>query len=155
MGMGEDLHRLEDGGPLRLGGVDVEGDRHAVGHSDADALLHAVTDAILGALALGDIGQHFSDRAAENRGRDSAEMLRHAVSLAAQHGYRPLQMDSVVHLERPRLSSARDSMRGRLAELLGVSMEAISIKAKTGEGLGEVGRAQAIVCQALVQLGPL
>jgi len=150
IGLGHDLHRLEAGGPLRLGGLDLAGDVHAAGHSDGDALLHAVTDALLGACALGDIGGHFPDRAAENRGRDSADFVRHAVALARTRGFAPRQLDATVHLERPKLAPHRDALVARLAELLALPRDAVSIKAKTGEGLGDVGAGRAVACDALV-----
>ncbi|MBL8841416.1 MAG: 2-C-methyl-D-erythritol 4-phosphate cytidylyltransferase [Planctomycetes bacterium] len=153
VGLGHDLHRLAPGGPLRLGGVDLAGDVHAVGHSDGDALLHAVTDALLGACALGDIGTHFSDKAAENRGRDSAEFLRHAIALAAQRGFAPLQVDVVVRLEKPKLAPHRAALVARLAELLGLPLDAVSIKAKTAEGVDAIGEGRALACDAVVQMG--
>lgn len=153
VGLGHDLHRLAPGGPLRLGGLDLAGDVHAIGHSDGDALLHAVTDAILGACALGDIGTHFSDKAAENRGRDSAEFLRHAIALAAQRGFAPLQVDAVVRLEKPKLAPHRAALVARLAELLGLPLDAVSIKAKTAEGVDAIGEGRALACDVVVQMG--
>ena len=153
VGLGHDLHRLAPGGPLRLCGIDLAGDLHAEGHSDGDALLHAVTDAILGACALGDIGTHFSDRAAENRGRDSAEFLRHALELAAERGFVPLQVDAVVRLERPKLAPHRAALVARLAALLGLPLDAVSIKAKTAEGVDAIGEGRALACDVIVQMG--
>jgi len=152
VGLGHDLHRLATGGPLRLGGVDLAGDVHSVGHSDGDVLLHAVTDAVLGACALGDIGQRFPDSASENRGRDSAEFLRAALALARAKGFRPVQVDVVVRLERPRLSPERARLLERLAALLELPADAVSIKAKTAEGMGEIGEGRAVACEALVQM---
>jgi len=154
IGLGHDLHRLAPGGPLRLGGIDIAGDVHAVGHSDGDALLHALTDALLGACALGDIGQHFPDRAAENRGRDSADFLRHALALVRRHGFRPAQVDVVIRLERPKLAPCRDALRVRVGELLGLATEQVSIKAKTGEGVDAIGEGRAVACEAVVQVTP-
>jgi len=154
-GIGHDLHRLRAGGPLRLGGVDVPGEVEAVGHSDGDALLHAITDAVLGALALGDIGEHFSDQDPAHRGRDSAGMLQHAIDLARARGYRVVQVDATVHLERPRLAAHRGAMRERIAALLGIPVADVSVKAKTGEGLGPVGEGRAVAGEAMVQLRPL
>ena len=153
VGMGQDLHQLQKGGPLRLGGVDVPAEIRAVGHSDGDALLHAITDAILGALALGDIGQHFSDQDPAHRGRDSATMLAHALSLARDQGYEVAQIDATVHLERPRIGPFRNAMRECIAGLVGIAVDRVSVKAKTGEGLGPVGEGRAIASEALVQLG--
>ena len=152
IGLGHDLHALAAGGPLRLGGCDLEGDLHAVGHSDGDALLHAVADAVLGACALGDLGHHFSDRAEENRGRDSADFLREVVALARTKGFAPAQVDAVVRLERPRVAPHRERLVARLAGLLGLAADAVSVKAKTAEGLGEIGAGRAVACEAIVQM---
>jgi 2-C-methyl-D-erythritol 4-phosphate cytidylyltransferase/2-C-methyl-D-erythritol 2,4-cyclodiphosphate synthase len=155
LGLGHDLHRLESPGPLRLGGVDVESEAHAVGHSDGDVLLHALADAVLGALALGDLGQHFSDRAPENRGRDSADFLRRALELARARGYAPSQVDAVVKLEHPKLALHRERLVARVAELLALPRDRVSIKAKTGEGLDAIGEGKAIACDVLVQMTPV
>ncbi len=153
VGIGHDLHRLAAGGPLRLGGLDLPGEVHAVGTSDGDPLLHALTDALLGACALGDIGTHFPDRAPENRGRDSADFLRHALALLVQRGYAPRQLDAVIRLERPKLAPHRDALVARLAALLDLPLDAVSIKAKTAEGLDAVGEGRAIACEVVVQVG--
>ncbi len=155
VGLGHDLHRLEAGGPLRLGGIDVESDVHAVGHSDGDVLLHALADAVLGALALGDLGDHFSDRAPENRGRDSTDFLRRALTLARERGFAPAQVDVVVKLERPRLAPHRERLVARVAELLALAPDLVSIKAKTGEGLDAIGEGRAVACDALVQMAAI
>jgi 2-C-methyl-D-erythritol 4-phosphate cytidylyltransferase/2-C-methyl-D-erythritol 2,4-cyclodiphosphate synthase len=152
IGLGHDLHRLVPGGPLRLGGIDVESEAHSEGHSDGDVLLHALADAVLGALALGDLGQHFSDRNPANRGRDSADFLRHAVALARERGHEPAQVDVVVKLERPRLAPHRERLVESVARLLGLPRDAVSIKAKTGEGLDAIGEGRAIACDALIQM---
>jgi len=144
VGLGEDRHALAAGGPLLLGGVKIAHDRHAVGHSDADALLHAVTDALLGAAALGDIGELFPDTDASNRGRDSADMLQRAYAQVQAAGWTVVNLDAVIHAERPKLSPYKLAMRERLAEHLGLSLERVSIKAKTGEGAGPVGRQEVI-----------
>jgi 2-C-methyl-D-erythritol 4-phosphate cytidylyltransferase/2-C-methyl-D-erythritol 2,4-cyclodiphosphate synthase len=151
-GLGHDLHRLEPGGPLRLGGVDLESDVRAVGHSDGDVLLHALADAVLGALALGDLGQRFPDTAPEHRGRDSSELLSRALALARGRGYAPAQVDAVVRLERPRLAPHHGRIVARVAELLGLPRDRVSIKAKTGEGLDAVGEGRAVAADALVQM---
>ncbi len=150
VGFGTDSHRLEPGGPLRLGGVDVPSEHQSVGHSDADALLHAVIDGLLGALALGDIGQHFSDRDPAHRGRDSATMLAEVLDKVDASGYRPAQLDSVIHLEKTKVAPVRELIRGRLAELLGLDETRVSVKAKTAEGLGDIGAGRAISCEAMV-----
>lgn len=153
IGLGEDTHRLADGGPLRLGGVDIPHDRHAVGHSDADVLLHAVTDALLGAAGLDDIGQLFPNTAEENRNRDSAEMLRLAYDQVTQTGYQIVNLDCVVSAQQPKLSPHKQQIRERLAEILAVIIDQVNIKAKTGEGEGPVGQQKTIEarCVALLE----
>ena len=141
------------GGPLRLGGVDVPHDRHAVGHSDADVLLHAVTDALLGAAGLPDIGVLFPNTEEANRGRDSADMLRLAYDRVVAAGYRLTNLDAVVHAQRPKLSPFKEAIVARIAAILGVEPMQINIKAKTGEGVGPVGLEELIEarCVALVE----
>lgn len=150
VGIGYDSHRLAEGGPLRLGGLDIPHDRHAVGHSDADVLLHAATDALLGASALGDIGEMFPDTAAENRGRSSVEMLRLAYDEVRSHGWRLVNLDCTIHAERPKLGPWKDRLRRSLAEMLTIDSSQISVKAKTGEGLGPIGEGRAIAADCLV-----
>ena len=154
IGLGEDSHRTAVGGPLRLGGVDVPHDRHLVGHSDADVLLHAVTDALLGAAGLPDIGQMFPNTDAANRGRDSAEMLRLAQERVTAAGWRLVNLDCVVAAERPKISPHKERIVARVAEILGVEAGRVGLKAKTGEGLGAVGREEAIEarCVALLEM---
>lgn len=152
VGIGHDTHRLAAGGPLRLGGVEIPHDLHLVGHSDADVLLHAVTDALLGAAALGDIGELFPNTDDANRDRDSAEMLRIAHQQVRQAAYRVANVDCIVFAERPKLSTYKRSMRQRMAEILELPMERVSVKAKTGEGVGPVGREEAIMAQCVVLL---
>jgi 2-C-methyl-D-erythritol 2,4-cyclodiphosphate synthase len=137
---------------LRLGGIDVAHDRQTVGHSDADALLHAITDAILGAAALGDIGELFPDTAAENRGRDSADMLRRAYESVREAGYNVVNLDCIVFAQRPKLSPYKEALRRRIAEILELSHDTVSVKAKTGEGVDSIGREEAIMAQAVVLL---
>src|SRR5690242_1177349 len=120
IGIGYDSHRFGSGGPLRLGGVDIDFDRHLVGHSDGDAIAHAITDAVLGAAGLGDIGELFSDRDPANRGRDSVEMLGIAVARVRGAGYDVSQVDVSVVAEKPRLAPHRDAMRAAIAGALGV-----------------------------------
>jgi 2-C-methyl-D-erythritol 2,4-cyclodiphosphate synthase len=153
IGNGHDRHALEPGGPLRLGGVDVPHDRHAIGHSDADVLLHALTDALLGAAALGDIGELFPDTDPANRGRDSAEMLREALRRVEAAGYAIVNLDCTVMAQRPKLGDHKRSIRGRIADILGIDPGQVGLKAKTGEGLGPVGRDEAIeaVCVVLLE----
>jgi len=153
VGIGHDTHRLEAGGPLRLGGIDIPHDRQAVGHSDADVLLHAVTDALLGAAALGDIGEMFSDTDPANRGRDSAEMLRRAAELVNQAAYQIVNVDMTVFVQRPKITPHKKAIRTRIAEILRISPEQVSVKAKTGEGVGPIGEETIIQaeCIALLQ----
>lgn len=148
VGLGHDTHRLEAGGPLRLGGVDIPFEKHAVGHSDADVLLHAITDAILGAAALGDIGEFFPDTDPVNRGRDSAEMLRIAAEALAKAGFRIVNLDCVVLAERPKLLPHREAMLERIADLLAIPSTQIGLKGKTGEKTGGIGQSEII--QAMV-----
>jgi 2-C-methyl-D-erythritol 2,4-cyclodiphosphate synthase len=144
---------LENGRPLILGGVEISSEFGAVGHSDADCLTHAVTDAILGALALGDIGSHFSDQDERWRGADSFVFLRRAVGLIGEKGYRVVNVDTTVSLERPRLRPHIDSMRENLARALGVEKDAVSVKAKTGEKVDAVGSLLAVRAEAVVLIG--
>lgn len=153
IGLGEDSHRMAEGGPLRLGGVEIEFDRHLVGHSDADALLHAVTDALLGAASKPDIGELFPNSDVANRRRDSAEMLRLAYEQVTAAGYAVVNLDCVVAAERPRLSPHKDAIRDRIAEILEIDVDQVNLKAKTGEGVGAVGRGDLIQarCIALIE----
>jgi 2-C-methyl-D-erythritol 2,4-cyclodiphosphate synthase len=152
IGFGNDIHRLEAGRPLIIGGVRVESELGAVGHSDADVLLHAVTDALLGALALGDIGSHFPDSDPRWKGADSMVFLSEAARQMKELGYRVGDVDSTIELEAPKLRPYIDEMRANLAKALETDMENISIKAKTAEGLGEVGTRQALKTTAVVLL---
>jgi 2-C-methyl-D-erythritol 2,4-cyclodiphosphate synthase len=155
IGFGSDIHRLESGRPLIIGGVAIPGDLGAVGHSDADALTHAVTDAILGAMAAGDIGSHFSDRDERWAGVESFVFLHESVRMMRESGYRISNLDSTVHLERPKLRPHIDQIRTNLAEALGVAIEQVSVKAKTGEGVDAVGESRAIRAEAVVMMrGP-
>ena len=154
VGLGHDAHRTAPDGdapkPLLLGGVEVPANFHLVGHSDADVLLHAVTDAVLGACGAGDIGDLFPNTAAVNAGRDSAEFLAEAVRLAAAKGWRVGNCDATVHAERPKLSRYKGDIARRLGGLLGCA--SVSVKAKSGEAVGPVGRGEAITADAAVLL---
>ncbi len=152
VGIGHDTHRLGQGGPLRLGGIDIPHDRHLIGHSDADVLLHAITDALLGAAALGDIGELFPDTAAENRGRDSADMLRHAHAAIRGAGYKIVNLDCIVFAERPKLSLYKESIQQQIATVLALDTRQVGIKAKTGEHIGEVGRDEIMMAQCVALL---
>lgn len=140
------------GGPLRLGGVDIPHDHHTAGHSDADVLLHAVTDAILGAAAFGDIGQFFPDSDPANHGRDSTEMLKIVFEKVRVAGYAIGNLDCIVFAQRPKLGPYRETIRQRLAEILDLETDQIGLKAKTGESVGPVGREEAIEAQCVVLL---
>ncbi len=152
VGIGHDLHRLEPGGPLRLGGIDIPHDREAIGHSDGDALLHAAVDALLGAAALGDIGQMFPDTDPENRGRDSAEMLTAAMDAVAALGWQIVNIDCIVFAQRPKLLPHRQLIRQRVADILGIEVERVGLQAKTGEGIGSIGREEAVAAQCVALL---
>jgi len=152
IGFGNDVHRLEAGRKLILGGVTVSEEIGAVGHSDADALCHAITDSILGALALGDIGSHFPDSDPKWKGVDSFIFLREAVRLAKELGFEISNLDCTVDLERPKLRPHIATMREKIAEALGCEVGRISVKAKTGEGLDAVGSGSAVRAEAVVLL---
>ena len=152
IGFGNDIHRLVKGKPLILGGVEIPADKGAVGHSDADALLHAITDAILGALALGDIGSHFSDKDARWKDADSFVFLKHTVELMKEKGFRVVNVDSIISLEKPKLRPFIDKMRENLASILEIELNCISIKAKTAEGLDAIGEERAIKAEAIILL---
>lgn len=152
VGLGHDTHRLAAGGPLRLGGVEIPYDKHLVGHSDADVLLHALTDALLGAAALGDIGEMFPDTDPAHRGRDSGEMLVRALDRVRQAGWQVANVDCIVFAQRPKLLDHKPRMRQRLAELLGLPLDAVGLKAKTGELVGPVGREEALMAEVVVLL---
>ena len=140
---------------MRLGGVNIPHDRQLVGHSDADVLLHAVTDALLGAAALGDIGELFPDTDPANRGRDSADMLRRAWQQVHSAGWAVANLDCVVLAEKPKLSPYKQGIRDRIAAVLGIRPEQVGLKAKTGEQVGAVGRQEIIAAQCVVLLSPL
>jgi len=152
VGIGHDTHRLGQGGPLRLGGIEIPHDRHLIGHSDADVLLHAITDALLGAAALGDIGDMFPDTDPANRGRDSADMLRLAHAAVMKAGFRIANLDCILFAEKPKLGPYKDQLRNRIADLLSLDPLTVGIKAKTGEGIGEVGRQEAMMAQCVALL---
>jgi len=150
IGIGHDTHRLVDGRPLILGGVHVCSDRGAAGHSDADALSHAIADAILGALCEGDLGVHFPDSDPQWKDVDSLQLLSRVMWLAHERGLSVVNVDATILLEAPRLRPYVQSMRERIAEVLGVELASVSVKAKTGEGLDAVGEGQAVTAQAAV-----
>lgn len=155
VGIGYDSHRFAPPGPLILGGVPIPSDVHLEGHSDGDAAAHAITDAILGAAGAGDIGEMFSDRDPSNKDRDSIEMLSLAVKRVRTLGWTVNQVDVAIVAEKPRVSSHRELMRSRLAGALGVPAESVSVKGKTNEGMGWIGRAEGIACIAVATLVPV
>ena len=152
IGTGYDLHTLVEGRPLILGGVAIPSDRGLAGHSDADVLSHALTDAVLGAVSKGDIGRHFPDSDPQWKGASSLMMLRHAVALARESGYVVGNVDAVVIAERPRLAPHIDAIREGLASVLGVEIDCVSVKGKTNEGVGEIGRGEAMAVHAVAVL---
>lgn len=152
VGVGTDLHRLEPGRRLVLAGVEIPFDRGPAGHSDADVVLHAVIDAVSGAAGLPDIGEQFPDSDPEFRGADSAALLARVMERVAARGFEVVNVDVVVHAERPKLSAHKSAMQARLARLLGVRPQDVSVKAKTNEGLDAVGRGEAIACTVVAGL---
>ena len=152
IGQGWDTHRIEPGRPLILGGITVPAPFGLAGHSDADVLSHAITDAILGALGLGDIGMHFPDTAPEWHGAGSLQFLLHAQQLAAHEGYAIVNIDTTVILERPKLKDFRLPIRQKLAETLRLDVNLVSVKFKTAESVGPVGEQRSCEAQAVVLL---
>ena len=148
-GLGVDTHRFAPGRRLVLGGVEVPHDRGLAGHSDADVLTHAIIDALLGAAALGDIGQHFPDTDERYRDADSISLLRATVELLARHGVSVVHVDATVVIERPHLAPVREQIRASLAEAIGVGVDAVSVKATRGEGMGFVGREEGAAALAI------
>lgn len=151
-GLGWDSHRTAAGRPLILGGIRVESEFGLEGHSDADILLHAITDAVLGALALGDIGMHFPDTDPRWKGAGSAQFLQHALQLAADRGYGVVNIDTTVILERPKLKDYRQRIRESVAATMSLSVDQVSVKFKTAEKVGPVGEGRSAEAQAMVLL---
>jgi len=151
-GLGWDSHRIAAGRPMLLGGVLIESEFGLDGHSDADILLHAITDSLLGALALGDIGMHFPDTDPRWKGAESMQFLLHAHSLVAEKGYEIVNLDTTVILERPKLKDYRVKIREYIATNLKVPIEAVSVKFKTAEKVGPVGEGKSAEAQAMVLL---
>jgi 2-C-methyl-D-erythritol 4-phosphate cytidylyltransferase/2-C-methyl-D-erythritol 2,4-cyclodiphosphate synthase len=148
-GLGYDLHRLVEGRALILGGITIPFDRGLAGHSDADAICHAITDAVLGAAGAGDIGRHFPDTDPRWEGASSLDLLGRAIEMLRERGLAVGNVDATVILERPKLAPHVDAMRAKLAEVLGVTVDRVSIKGKTNEGVGEIGRGEAIAVHAI------
>jgi 2-C-methyl-D-erythritol 2,4-cyclodiphosphate synthase len=152
VGLGVDLHRFDPGRPLFLGGVAFEGEDGLAGHSDGDAVCHAVADALLGAAGLGDLGEHFPDTSSLWEGVGGLDLLGRAATMVAERGLRPSGCDVTVLAERPRLSDRRDAVRASLARALGVGVDRVSVKATRPEGLGLTG--EGVGCMAVVTLEP-
>ncbi len=155
IGIGYDIHKLAKGRKLRLGGVTIPFSKGLVGHSDADVVLHAVVDAVLGGLAQGDIGSHFSDHDARYRGADSMMFIRKTREILRKKSFKIENIDCVVVAEEPRLGPYRERMRKTIAAGFGIRVEQVSVKAKTNEGLGPVGQKRAIVCFAAASIKKL
>lgn len=153
-GIGYDSHRFVPGKSLVLGGVKIPSSVSLIGHSDADAVAHALIDAVLGGAGAGDVGTMFPDTADENAGRDSIEMLREAVERVREHGFIVHQADLTVIAETPAIAPHREAMRARLAGAMGISPEAVSVKGKTNEGMGWIGRGEGLACIAVASLVP-
>jgi 2-C-methyl-D-erythritol 2,4-cyclodiphosphate synthase len=152
IGQGWDVHRIVEGRPMILGGILIPSTFGLDGHSDADILCHAITDAILGALALGDIGMHFPDTDPKWKGANSLVLLRHVCDLAAEKGWRFVNVDTTVILERPKLKDFRFAIREKLAETIGIPVDDVSVKFKTAEKVGPVGEGRSAEAQAVVLL---
>lgn len=152
IGLGYDVHAFVEGRPLVLGGVKVPYDRGLLGHSDADVLVHALMDAILGAMRAGDIGQHFPDADPAYAGCFSLELLEEVGSLMRDAGWRLVDADTVLVLEAPRIAPFRDAMRAAMAGALGVGIDQVGVKATTSEGLGATGRGEGVTARAVVLL---
>lgn len=154
IGQGWDVHRLVEGRKLILGGVEIAFEKGALGHSDADALLHAITDAVLGAAGLGDIGRHFPDTAEEFRGADSRVLLREAVRRVNEAGWKVGNVDASILIQRPKMAPHIPAMVAYIAADLGIGPERVNVKAKTYEKLGPVGESEAVEAQAVCLLLP-
>jgi len=150
IGIGFDVHALVAGRPLMLGGVEVPFDKGLKGHSDGDALLHAIADAMLGACALGDIGRHFPDTDPRFKGADSATLLGKVKAMVSKEGFRPINVDANVIAQSPKLAPHIDAMRERISAILGIAVGDVSVKARTAEGMGEIGQGKAMAVQAAV-----
>jgi len=152
IGLGHDTHRLVDGSFILLGGVQIKHTKSLLGHSDADVLLHAITDALLGAAGLGDIGELFPDTDPANRNRNSGEMLQIAWDKVRQHHWQIVNLDIVLFAEKPKITPHKEAIQKRIAELLEIDVSQVGLKAKTGEKIGIVGREEAISAECVVLL---
>ncbi len=151
-GLGYDCHAFAEGRRLVLGGVEIPHERGLAGHSDADVLTHAIIDALLGAAALGDIGQHFPDTDPRYAGCDSIELLREVAALLDEHGFLVCHVDATVVIEQPQLAPVREQMRAALGQALGLTVENVSVKATRGEGMGFVGRGEGAAALAVATI---
>ncbi|WP_435011056.1 2-C-methyl-D-erythritol 2,4-cyclodiphosphate synthase [Tundrisphaera lichenicola] len=152
VGIGHDTHRLVEGRPLILGGVRIDHSRGLFGHSDADVVMHAVADALLGAAALGDIGEHYPDTDPKWAGVEGERLLGDVVRMVASSGWKPGNVDVIIHAQAPKLTPHKPAMRDNLARVLGLDPSAVNIKAKTGEHVGPIGRGESISSEAIVLL---
>lgn len=152
VGLGSDTHRLVEGRPLILGGVEIEHPRGLDGHSDADVVLHALTDALLGAMGMGDIGDAYPDTDPKYKDADSQLFVRETMALLNRNDYRVVNTDVIIFAQEPKLGPLKGAIRSRIAQLLGVEESQVNVKAKTGERVGAIGRAEAIGCQVIVLL---
>ena len=154
VGIGHDTHRLVEGRPLILGGIRIDHPVGLLGHSDADVVMHALADALLGAAALGDIGEHFPDTDPEWKGLEGARLLTEVVAMVAAIGWKPGNCDVIVHAQAPKLLRYKPAIRSNVARLLGLEISSVNIKAKTGEHVGPIGREEAISCEVVVLIVP-
>lgn len=154
VGFGYDVHRLAPGETLILGGIAIPSDVGTVAHSDGDVLLHAVVDAILGAAAMGDIGEHFPDTDPRWKGAASGQFVEHAVRMILEAGFRLVNLDATLVLERPKILPYKQAMRERMAELCGIPVERVSLKATTSERVGFVGRLEGVQAYCICELQP-
>ena len=153
VGIGYDIHRLVEGRPLILGGVPVEYEKGLLGHSDADVLVHAICDALLGAAGLGDIGMHFPDNDPQYKDISSLKLLANTCQMVTEKGFRIVNLDTIVFAEAPKLGSQRNDMQTTLAKTMNITAEQVNIKATTTEGLGAIGKGEGIgaMCVALIE----
>lgn len=152
IGQGFDIHKLVENRKLLLGGVEIPYEKGLLGHSDADCLIHAIIDSIFGALALGDIGSHFPDTDIKYKNVDSKELLKDTLNIMRTKGYEIVNIDTTIKAQAPKMRPHIDNIRNNLAKITGISVENISVKAKTMEELGIVGEKQAIICDAIIML---
>jgi len=152
IGLGFDIHKLEKGRPFFLGGVEIPSDVGPLGHSDGDPLLHAITDALLGAAGLGDIGEHYPDDAASTKDIPSTQILQEVTQKVREKGWQTANVDANVILQRPKLAPWKRKLEANIAQILGIASDCVNVKAKTAEGLGAIGRGEAVEAQAVVLL---